>query len=680
MASYVRVREELEVAPAPAPWRQENWAERVEKAVKNGTDYLLSLQAEEGYWHGELEADTTLESDYIYYLHVLGKADPERVAKLANYVRRRQLEDGGWSIYPGGPSELNATSKAYFALKLAGDSPEAAHMVKARETVHRLGGLEHTNSYVRFYLALVGAVGWEMVPAIPPELMLLPSWLYFNIYEMSSWTRGIVIPMAILSSLRPEFRLPEHSRVDELFKDPSQKTAAFHWSKQLLSWKNVFLAVDRGLKLYEKLPWKPLRQKAIQDAKRWMVEHLERTEGLAAIYPSMMNSIFALMALGHGPDDPLTFREIKELSRFEIEENDTIRLQPCVSPVWDTCIAMVALEEAELPADHPALVKAAEWLLSKQILGGGDWQVKNKEAEPGGWAFEYRNDFFPDVDDTAFVLMALQRVKFPDEKRMESAMRRGIQWLLSMQNRDGGWGAFDRDNDRQLLCNIPFADHNAMIDPSTADVTARVLECLGRFGWSAEHPVVRRAVGFLQKDQCKDGSWFGRWGVNYVYGTSGVLRALETVSLTAQDYCARAVSWLRQVQKADGSFGESLNSYEVVSTKGQGNSTPSQTAWGLIGLLAGADRNDPAIARATAYLVEQQNANGSWSEEEFTGTGFPGVFYLKYHLYKNSFPVYALARYRNQAKTTEEYCAVKFRPSEFRLRSGLYTAREQRVS
>jgi squalene-hopene/tetraprenyl-beta-curcumene cyclase len=680
MASFVRVGEELPVQPAPAPWRQENWAERVETAVKNGAEYLLSVQAEEGYWLGELEADTTLESDYIYYLHVLGQAQPERIAKLANYVRRKQLDTGGWPIYPGGPSELNATTKAYFALKLAGDLPHAPHMVKARETVHRLGGLEHTNSYVRFYLALVGAVGWELVPAIPPELMLLPNWFYFNIYEMSSWTRGIVIPMAILSSLRPEFRLPEHARVDELFKDASQKTAAFHWSRQILSWKNIFLAVDRGLKLYERLPWKPLRQKAIREAKQWMVEHLERTEGLAAIYPSMMNSIFALIALGHGPDDPLTFREIKEFSRFEIEEEDTIRLQPCVSPVWDTCIAMVALEEARLPADHPALVKAADWLLTKQILGGGDWQIKNKDAEPGGWAFEFRNDFYPDVDDTAFVLMALQRVKFPDQKRMEGAMRRGIQWLLSMQNRDGGWGAFDRDNDRKLLCSIPFADHNAMIDPSTADVTARVLECLGRFGWAAEHPAVRKAVGFLERDQSKDGSWFGRWGVNYVYGTSGVLRALETVSMTAQDYCVRAVNWLRQVQKADGSFGESLNSYELVSSKGQGNSTASQTAWGLIGLLAGADPDDPAIARASAYLVGQQHADGSWGEDDFTGTGFPGVFYLKYHLYKNSFPVYALARYRNQSRRAAEYCAAKFHPGDFRLRSGLYTARERRVS
>ncbi len=670
MASFARMGEEVSVAPAPVLQRDHDWAARLENTIERGANHLLSLQAEEGFWQGELEADTTLESDYIYYLHVLGKADPERIAKLANYVRRRQLADGGWSIYPGGPSELNATCKAYFALKLAGDSTDSHHMAQARETIHCLGGLEHTNSYVRFYLALVGAVGWELVPSIPPELMLLPTWFPFNIYEMSSWTRGIVIPMAILSTLRPDWRLPERARVDELFKDPTNKTAAFDWSEQLLSWKNVFLALDRGLKLYEKLPWKPLRQRALREAKSWMLNHLERTDGLAAIYPAMMNSIFALIALGHGPDDPLTWREIKEFSRFEIEEGDTIRMQPCVSPVWDTCIAMVALEEAGLPADHPALVKAAEWMLSKQVLGPGDWQIKNKDAEPGGWAFEFRNDFYPDVDDTAFVLMALQRVKYPDPKRMEGAIRRGIQWLLSMQNRDGGWAAFDRDNDRKSLCNIPFADHNAMIDPSTADVTARVVECLGRFGWPGEHPAIQRAVKFLLQDQSDDGSWFGRWGVNYIYGTSGVLRALETVSLTAREYCQCAVKWLRTVQKVDGSFGESLASYDMPETKGQGPSTASQTAWGLIGLLAGTDLSDPAVVKAVSYLVHQQKDDGSWSEPDFTGTGFPGVFYLKYHLYRNSFPVYALARYANQSRGADEYAALKFQPSEFRLRSG----------
>jgi squalene-hopene/tetraprenyl-beta-curcumene cyclase len=659
------------VAPSTSTFGvRQDWFLRLEQAIERGAEHLLSLQLEPGYWLGELEADSTLESDYIYYLHVLGKADPARISKLSNYVRQKQLADGGWSIYPGGPSELNATCKAYFALKLAGDDPKSAHMIQARETVLRLGGLERSNSYVRFYLAVAGALGWDLVPSILPEMMLLPSWFYLNIYEMSSWTRGIVIPMAILSALRPDWRLPERAHVDELFCDPKQKTAAFAWSDQLISWRNFFLATDRAMKLYEKLPWKPLRQRALREAKSWLLEHLERTEGLAAIYPAMMNSIFALIALGHGPDDPLTSREIREFARFEIEEENTIRLQPCVSPVWDTCIAMVALEEAGVPADHPALVKSAEWILSKQVLGPGDWQVKNKDAEPGGWVFEFRNDFYPDVDDTAFVLMALQRVKFPDPTRMEAAVRRGIQWLLSMQNRDGGWAAFDRDNNKGFLCNIPFADHNAMLDPSTADVTARVLECLGRFGWSANHPAIQRALKFLLKDQCEDGSWFGRWGVNYVYGTSGVLRSLETVSLTAKEYCQRAVRWLRSVQKSDGSFGESLRSYDEPHTKGEGASTASQTAWGLIGLLAGGETTDPAIQNAVSYLVDQQNTDGSWSENEFTGTGFPCVFYLKYHLYRNSFPLYALARFRNQSQETQPFCAMIFQPAEFRLRNG----------
>jgi squalene-hopene/tetraprenyl-beta-curcumene cyclase len=665
------MEDEFAVAQAPLPWRQQNWAERLESSIERGANHLLSLQTEEGYWLGELEADTTLESDYIYYLFVLGKADPDRIAKLATYVRRRQLEDGGWSIYPGGPSELNATCKAYFALKLAGDSIDSPHMTRARASVHALGGLELTNSYTRFYLALVGAVGWELVPAIPPELMLLPNWFYINIYEFSSWTRAIVIPMMILSALRPNWKLPERAQVDELFKDPTRKRAAFDWSKQLISWRNFFLALDRGLKFYERLPWKPLRQRALREAKSWVLEHMERSEGLGTIYPAMMNCIFSLVAMGYGPDDPLTCRETREFARFEIEDEETIRLQPCVSPVWDTAIAMVALEEAGVAPDDPALVQAADWILSKQILGPGDWQVKNKDAEPGGWAFEFRNDFYPDVDDTAFVLMALQRVKFPDAKRMEAATRRGVQWLLSMQNRDGGWGAFDRDNDRRFLCNIPFADHNAMIDPSTADVTARVLECLGRFGWPVDHPAIQKAVKFLLKDQCGDGSWFGRWGVNYVYGTSGVLRALETVSLTAQEYCQRAVAWLKSVQQDDGSFGESLKTYSDVSSKGQGASTPSQTAWGLIGLLAGSNPSDPAITRAVSYLVGNQNEDGSWSEHDFTGTGFPCVFYLKYHLYRNSFPVYALSRYHNQARRADEFCALKFQPNEFRLRSGI---------
>ena len=666
MASSTRIGVEAATGqPQIAATR--SFTDELTEAIGRGVKHLLSLQASKGYWLGELEADTTLESDYIFYLHIVDKADPQRVSKLANYIRQRQLPDGGWNIYFSGPSELNATVKAYFALKLAGDRPDQAHMVRARARVLQLGGLEATNSYTRFYLALVGAVVWEMVPAIPPELMLLPSWFAINIYEMSSWTRGIVIPLAILYAHKPEWKLREPVCVDELFRD-SRVRAACAWGDHFFSWRNFFLALDRALKLYERVPWKPLRQRALRQAQRWLLEHLERSDGLGAIYPAMMNAVFALVALGYSPDDPLTAREIGQLARYEIEDGETLRLQPCISPVWDTAIAMVALEEAGLPADHPALIRAAEWLLENQVLGSGDWQVKNRKARPGGWVFEFRNDFYPDVDDTAFVLMALQRVDYPDRRRLTAAARCGVDWLLSMQNRDGGWGAFDHNNDRRLLTEIPFADHNAMIDPSSADVTARVLECLGRNGWSATHPVLKRGVAYLTREQCPDGSWYGRWGVNYVYGTSGVLRALETIALSARDYCQRAVAWLRAVQNDDGGFGESIASYYDPKLKGRGASTPSQTAWGLIGLLAAADRDDPAVTQAVRHLLEQQNPDGSWDEQQFTGTGFPGVFYLKYHLYRNYFPLYALSRYRNLLQETKEFHAFEIRPEKEHLR------------
>jgi len=645
--------------------------ERLQDAVERGVRHLLSLQAREGYWVGELQADTTLESDYIFYLHVLGKFDKTRMAKLANYVRAKQIPDGGWCIYPDGPSELNATVKAYVALRLAGDAPDAPHMQRACERVQVLGGLEHTNSYTRLYLALAGAVEWDMVPAIPVELMLLPTWFYLNLYEMSAWSRAIVVPLAILYARKPRWNLPEHVMgIAELYRDPSRKLAAFEWSKTLFCWRNFFLAVDRVFKLYEKIPWKPLRERALHEAREWMLERLERSDGLAAIYPAMMNSIFALMALGHSPDDPLTAREIGHLQRFEIEEGDAIRMQPCLSPVWDTAIAMVALEEAGLAPDHPALARACQWMLEKQILGSGDWQVKNPHGKPGGWAFEFRNDFYPDVDDTSFVLMALQRVAYPDRNRLRQSVRSGLAWMISMQNKDGGWGAFDRDNDCQILTQVPFADHNAMIDPSTTDVTARVVECLGRFGWPASHPVIKRALSFLVREQTPSGAWYGRWGVNYVYGTGGVLRALETVGQAAREYCQRGVNWLRAVQNADGGWGESIASYYDSNLLGRGESAPSQTAWGLIGMLAAVGPDDAAVKRAAEHLLDRQNPDGSWDESQFTGTGFPCVFYLKYHLYRNYFPLYALARLRNLTKGVTEFRAVEVSPDSFERRNG----------
>jgi squalene-hopene/tetraprenyl-beta-curcumene cyclase len=634
----------LELETSPGTSSQQPAQYRLNAAIDKAVSYLAALQHEDGYWLGELEADTTLESDYIFYLHVLDRFDEKRVTKLAEYVRRRQLEDGGWNIYFGGPSEINATVKAYFALKLAGHSPESKFMIRARDRALQLGGLERTNSFTRLYLALAGVIGWEMVPAIPPELMFLPRWAGINIYEMSSWTRAIVIPLTILHARKPTWPVPSNARLDELF---TGKPSA---SKGLNLWKTAFVTLDRLLKLYERLPWKPGRERAVRRSSQWMLEHFERSEGLAAIYPAMMNSIFALMALGYSPEHPMTARQIDEFSRFEIEEIDTLRVQPCVSPVWDTAIAAFALLEANTAPTDTGLQKATQWLLQKQILGGGDWQIKNPDAEPGGWAFEFRNDFYPDVDDTAFVLMALQDVSYPEPARLSQAIDLGLKWTVSMQNKDGGWGAFDRDNDRSFLNNIPFADHNAMLDPSSPDVTARVVECLGRFGWTIWHSRIRRALDYFLQEQLPAGPWYGRWGVNYIYGTSGVLRALDAVGAQknpkAREAMERAVAWLQSVQQDDGGFGESIASYDDPNLMGTGETTASQTAWGLLGLLTVLPPTDPAVQRAAQYLLDRQNEQGSWDEEPFTGTGFPKVFYLKYHLYRHYFPLFALARYR----------------------------------
>jgi len=649
---------------AAAPQRQHE--SQVERAVSRAVRWLLSAQHSDGFWWGELEADTTLESDYIYFLHIVGQRESPKAAKLAGYIRARQLPDGGWNVFHGGPSELNSTVKAWVALRIAGDAASAPHMQLAKKRVHELGGLESTNSYVRLYLAIVGAIDGSMAPAIPPEMMLMPAWFPLNIFEMSSWTRGIVIPLSIVYALRPNWRLPDGVTVDELFTRPGAKPRSLSWDAQGISWKNIFLALDRGLKLYEGSPWKPFRRTALNRARKWMMERLENSEGLATIFPAMTNSIFAMLAEGSDTTDPQVARELRHLESYEIEGEDGIRMQPCISPVWDTAIAMVSLEEAGIDPAHLALVKASRWLVGKQILGPGDWQVKNRKAEPGGWAFEFRNDWYPDVDDTAFVLMALWRVADPEAEPLRGAIQRGLAWLVSMQNADGGWGAFDHENNRQFLNHIPFADHNAMLDPSTSDVTARAMECLGQMGWPASDPSIERAREFLRREQTGEGAWYGRWGVNYLYGTSGVLRAMEAVGLNAQPECRRAAEWLRSVQNEDGGFGESILSYYDESLKGRGESTASQTAWALIGLLAAAGPNEPAAESAAAWLVSHQNEDGSWDEDEFTGTGFPCVFYLKYHLYRNCFPLYALARYDNLRKSRTRYSGVRVGADEIR--------------
>ena len=619
---------------------------RLEGAIGRSAAWLLDQQKPLGFWCGELEADTTLESDYILYLHILGR--PARVGKLAAYIRRRQRPDGGWNIYEGGPSELNATVKAYLALKLAGDPADAPHMTRARQRVLTLGGVEHTNSFTRFYLALVGGLAWNRVPAIPPELVLLPKWCPFSIYRMSSWTRAIVVPLTILSAIKPRFEIGAAASVAELSGGSPPDGGRGRGS----IWRTLFLALDWTARQYDRLPLKPGRRHAVDAAERWLLAHVDRSDGLGAIYPAIMNAAFALMALGRAPDDPALAHQIAALESLEIEDDQTIRVQPCVSPVWDTAIAICALADAGLPPDHPALVAAADWLVDRQITAAGDWQISNPGLPSGGWAFEFHNDFYPDVDDTAFVLLALQRVAPPDGARLRAAIERGVVWLLGMQNDDGGWGAFDRNNDTKLLTEVPFADHNAMLDPSTVDVTARVVEALACCG-HAVHPGVSRALAYIAGQQEPSGAFYGRWGVNYIYGTSGVLRATDALGMPDLPMCRRAADWLEAVQNRDGGFGETCASYDDPAAAGQGPSTPSQTAWALIGLIA-AGRPDGAGARAAAdYLLDRLNPDGTWDEQATTGTGFPCVFYLKYHLYRQTFPLMALARSQRAAAAPE---------------------------
>ncbi len=615
----------------------------VRRAIKSAQQYFLQIQNADGHWCGELEGDTILESEYILTMHFIGRLDSDKVRKAANYIREKQLPEGGWAIYEGGPAEVSASAKAYFVLKLLGDAMDAPHMRRARAVICRLGGLDATNSFTRIYLAIFGQYPWERCPAVPPEIILLPLSAPINLYEMSSWSRGIVVPLAIIWGVKPSCAVPESANIKELMLDNPPSTNARRGF-----WKTFFKTTDATLKLIERRGWQPSREKALKACEQWMLDHFEKSDGIGAIFPPIINSIIALRCLGYTNDHPMTAAQIRELEKLEIVEGDTLRVAPCYSPVWDTALALNAMLESGVPADHPDVVKAAEWILDKEVKEVGDWKVKNPEGEPGGWYFEYANEYYPDVDDTFQVLTSLSKVRFPDmarERRKREAMERALKWTLTMQNKDGGWASFDKDCDEQFLTQIPFADHNAMIDPSTADITGRGLEALACLGFKIDHPTVQRAMTYLAKEQERDGTWFGRWGVNYIYGTWLALTGLNLIGedMWEPKYQA-AGAWLRSIQNADGGWGESPNTYDDPSLKGQGASTPSQTAWALMGLMATGDDSN-GLHRGIDYLLKTQLADGSWKDASWTGTGFPTVFYLRYHLYAVYFPLLALGTY-----------------------------------
>ena len=658
-------------------------AEPVRRAIARTRAWLLSRQRRDGHWVAELEGDSILESETVLLLAFLGREDSSLAKRAAQRLVESQLPQGGWAMYPGGEVEISGSVKAYFALKLTGHDPSAEYMQRARSAILAHGGADAVNSFTRFYLAILGQIPFEQCPEVPPEAVLLPKWLPVNLYAVSAWSRTIIVPLSIVSALRPTRAIDPRLGIRELFLEspdrwPPLRCPGGSGGRGPLSWDRFFRCVDRAIKWCRRRGVLPLRRRALKAAEEWMLDRFQKSDGLGAIFPPIVWSLVALRGLGYDDDSPEVTYCRQQLEDLVVERGpaDPIKIQPCKSPVWDTAITLRALLDGGVWRGNPAILRAVRWLLDRQIMRPGDWSA-TVDAEPGGWCFEHQNDFYPDSDDTAMVLMALAE-QFADEEqpteglppelhlvdeetdaraaeagdavelteRTAAAVERGLKWMLAMQNDDGGWGAFDRNNNRRFLCHVPFADHNAMIDPSTPDLTARVLECLGRLGCRVGEGAVDRAVDYLRRTQEPDGSWFGRWGVNYVYGTWQALVGLVAAGVPRDDPMVEAgANWLLACQQPCGGWGESPDSYADPALRGQGPTTASQTAWAVMGLLAAGLDDHPAVARGIQFLVDTQQADGVWEEPEFTGTGFPQVFYLRYHYYPIYFPLMALSRW-----------------------------------
>ena len=670
----------VESPDSPAP---DTLATRTRGAILKTRSWLLDRQHADGHWVAELEGDTILESETVLLLAFLGREESDLARRAARYLVQKQLPEGGWAIYPGGGVEISSSVKAYFALKLTGHDPSADYMQRARRAILTHGGADAVNSFTRFYLALLGQIPYAQCPEVPPEAVLLPRWFPVNLYAVSAWSRTIIVPLSIISAMQPVRQVDPGRGIRELFlKDPEGwpplRCPGLAGGTGPFSWDRLFRTFDGVLKWCHRHRLMPLRRRALKAAEKWMVDRFQCSDGLGAIYPPMVWSLVALRCLGYDDRSVEVAYCRQQLEALVLEDHDaeTARLQPCKSPVWDTAIALRALEAGGLGPENPAVLRAVAWLLDRQITRRGDW-AETVEAEPGGWCFEYHNDFYPDSDDTAMVLMALgqqfnegapkpnplpleltlltdqtadriaearRRVAMLD--RTAAAIQRGLKWILAIQNDGGGWGAFDRNNNRRFLCHVPFADHNAMIDPSTPDLTGRVLEALGKLGRQPGDPAVDRAVAYLRRTQQPDGSWFGRWGVNYIYGTWQALTGLVAVGVPVGDPAVAAgANWLLAHQQPCGGWGESPDSYADPALRGQGAPTASQTAWAMLGLLAAGLEDHPATGRAVRFLLAGQQKDGTWDEPEFTGTGFPRVFYLRYHYYPVCFPLMALSRW-----------------------------------
>ncbi|MFB2968902.1 squalene--hopene cyclase [Aerosakkonema sp. BLCC-F183] len=621
----------------------------VDAAIAASQNYLLSIQYPDGYWWAELESNVTITAEAVLLHKIWGTEKTRPLHKAETYLRREQRSHGGWELFYGDGGNLSTSVEAYMALKLLGVPATDPAMQKAREFILERGGISKTRIFTKMHLALIGCYNWRGLPSIPPWIMLLPESFPFTIYEMSSWARSSTVPLLIVFDRKPIYITNPSITLEELYTEGAENVR-FELPRNN-DWTDVFVWLDDAFKLAENLNLVPFRQEGLKAAEKWVLERQEETGDWGGIIPAMLNSLLGLRCLDYDVNDPIVERGLQAVDRFAVETEDIYWVQPCVSPVWDTALVMRSLLDSGIAPNHPALVRGGEWLLSKQILDYGDWAVKNKQGKPGAWAFEFVNRFYPDVDDSAVVVMALNGVQLPNEELKQAVIARAVAWIATMQCRDGGWAAFDLDNNADWLNQLPYGDLKAMIDPNTADVTARVLEMLGRGNFSIDPSNFDRALNYLKNEQEAEGCWYGRWGVNYIYGTSGVLAALSLVAPEShRSNIERGAAWLVSCQNADGGWGETCFSYDNPALKGQGDSTASQTAWALIGLLAAGEATGKfekeAIDRGINYLVTAQRSDGTWDEDYFTGTGFPCHFYLKYHLYLQHFPLTALGRYR----------------------------------
>ncbi|NIH88598.1 squalene--hopene cyclase [Amycolatopsis granulosa] len=604
--------------------------------------HLKGLQRDGGWWKGELQTNVTMDAEDLLMREFLGIRTATETAEAARWIRSQQRADGTWATFHGGPGDLSTTLEAWVALRLAGDSPDEPHMRAAAEFVRASGGVGASRVFTRIWLALFGLWSWDELPTMPPELVLLPSWVPLNVYDWACWARQTVVPLTVVSTLRPVRPLP--FGIDELRTGNRRGGLVAPWT-----WPGAFHYLDKALHLYAKVAVKPVREFAMRQAAEWILARQEADGGWGGIQPPWVYSLLALHLLGYSLDHPAMRAGLAGLDGFlireETPEGTVRRLEACQSPVWDTALAIVALLDAGAPADDPHVLKAVDWMLGEEIAVRGDWAVRRPGLDPGGWAFEFANDLYPDTDDTAEVVLGLRRVAHPDRARLSGALDRAVKWVTGMQSRDGGWAAFDADNTRELTTKLPFCDFGAVIDPPSADVTAHVVEMLAKEGKAGSREC-RRGIEWLLDHQEADGSWFGRWGANYVYGTGAAVPALVEAGVpTSAPAIRRAVRWLAGHQNADGGWGEDLRSYRDPSWSGRGESTASQTAWALLALIAAGERDSAVTERGVRWLAETQRADGTWDEPQFTGTGFPGDFYINYHLYRLVFPVTALGRY-----------------------------------